>query len=210
MSTDSARILATRWRDCFVDLSLDAPEGVFAALIERYSEPHRAYHTVQHIADCFQQFDDAKGDMNSRGAVGLALWFHDAIYEPRAPDNERKSAQWARAVLEAAGASSLLVTTVENLILATQHDAEPKEHDARIVVDIDLSILGAPEDRYRQYESQIRHEYAWVEDAAFRQGRIAVLRHFFDRPQIYSTERFRAQLEKRARQNIEREMRSLS
>jgi predicted metal-dependent HD superfamily phosphohydrolase len=177
--------------------------------VERYSEPHRAYHTLQHIGECFAQFDRVH-DARAPGEVGLALWFHDAIYDPRASDNEARSAQWARAVLGESGARTTVIEAVERLILATQHDATPQDHDAQIVVDIDLSILGADADRFQEYEDQVRREYEWIEEEAFRRGRTNVLRSFLDRPFIYSTDDFRARLETRARSNLARSIAALS
>lgn len=165
------------WDRCFDQLSICVPNGVFELLIARYSEPHRAYHTLQHIGECFEQLDSVRG-LYSAGAVGLALWFHDAIYDPRASDNERRSAQWAREVLKDVGLANATIDAVECMILATRHEAVPVDHDAQIVVDIDLSILGADEGRYREYEYQIGKEYSWVEDSVFRRGRIDVLQHF--------------------------------
>jgi predicted metal-dependent HD superfamily phosphohydrolase len=203
------RALRKQWDECFENLALRAPEGAFESLVERYSESHRAYHTLQHIGECFAQFEHVH-DARSPGEVGLALWFHDAIYDPRASDNEARSARWAHAVLIESGATTAVIEAVDRLVLATQHDAMPQEHDAKIVVDIDLSILGADESRYREYEVQIRREYEWVEEDAFRRGRIKVLQSFLNRPFIYSTDHFRALLETVARRNLKHEIEGLS
>jgi len=203
------RALGKQWDRCFETLSLRAPAGAFESLVERYSEPHRAYHTLQHIGECFAQFDRVH-DAHAPGEVGLALWFHDAIYDTHASDNEARSAEWARAVLDEAGAPATTIEAVERLILATQHDVTPQDHDAQIVVDIDLSILGADADRFQEYEVQVRREYAWVDDDAFRHGRTKVLRSFLERPFIYSTADFRARFEARARSNLAGSIAALS
>jgi len=93
--------------------------------------------------------------------------------------------------------------------MATRHNAVPEEHDDKIVVDIDLSILGAGEARFDEYENQIRQEYAWVDEVFFGQARAAVLRSFLNRRFIYSTEDFRSRLELRARHNLTTSMRRL-
>lgn len=203
------RLLRNHWDWCFETLSLRAPDGVFETLVARYSEAHRAYHTLQHIEECFAQFDRVHG-ARAPGEVGLALWFHDAIYDPRASDNEARSAEWARAVLVESGAPATTIEAVERLILATQHDATPQDHDAQIVVDIDLSILGADENRFQEYEVQVRREYQWVEENAFRRGRTDVLQAFLNRPFIYSTADFRARLGASARSNLTRSIAALS
>ena len=64
------RELREQWGRCFGILSLRPPEGTFESLAKRYSEPQRAYHTLQHISECFEQFDRIR-DADSAGAVGL-------------------------------------------------------------------------------------------------------------------------------------------
>lgn len=202
-------VLREHWDECFAALSLRAPAGVLESLVARYSEPHRAYHTLQHIGECFDQFS-AMRNVDAPGQVGLALWFHDAIYDTHASDNEAKSAQLARTILAKAGAPESTIESIERLIMATKHDAVPEGRDAQILVDIDLSILGADPQRYREYEVQIRREYDWVEEIAFRNGRIRALQNFLDRSFIYSTADFRDRLEAPARSNLAREIASLA
>ncbi|HYM18001.1 MAG TPA: hypothetical protein VEU06_05510, partial [Micropepsaceae bacterium] len=115
-----------------------------------------------------------------------------------------------RAVLAQSGAIEATMDSIERLILATQHNAIPQGQDAEIVVYIDLSILGADESRYREYQLQIRREFGWVEEKAFRLGRSHVLQSFLDRPFIYSRPDFRSRLEGKARANLAREMADLA
>lgn len=96
------------------------------------------------------------------------------------------------------------------MILATKHDALPEFADAQRLVDIDLSILGAPPPRFDQYEGQVRLEYAWVNDVAFKAGRSKILKQFLDRPSIYGMDLFRDQLEQRARDNLARSIAALN
>src|SRR5262249_27241910 len=163
-----------------------------------YGEPHRAYHTLRHLEECFAWFERVRGLARNPGEVALALFFHDAIYDPRAHDNEAKSAALAASVLRRCGASAA-EPAVRKLILATKHDAVPDEWDACLLVDIDLSILGAGRDRFDEYESQVRREYAWVAEPDFRSGRRAILQAFLARPFVYATAFFRQQLEAAAR-----------
>jgi predicted metal-dependent HD superfamily phosphohydrolase len=197
------------WQESFRALSLDPPMPAFAELVERYSEPQRAYHTLQHIAECFDRLDEA-GDVADRAVIALALFFHDVIYDPRAKDNEEQSAAWATRIMRAAGALPDIETRVSDLILATKHDHVPTEPSAQLIVDIDLWILGAEGARYDVYEGQIRREYAFVPEEAFRLGRAAILRKFLERPTIFSTAQYRERYEARARANLARSLRALS
>jgi len=166
-------------------------------------------HTLQHLQECFAGLESARHLAERPAEVELALWFHDAIYDTRARDNEEASARWAEAALVAAGASHLAASRVRELVLFTKHDAVPVGADASVLVDIDLSILGAAESRFAEYEQQVRQEYVWVPELAYRQGRAQVLSSFLGRSCIYSTALFRERLEVRARSNLERSLREL-
>jgi predicted metal-dependent HD superfamily phosphohydrolase len=144
------------------------------------------------------------------GAVQLALWFHDAIYDTHRSSNEEESARWACETLAAAGAEPAMKDRVRSFILATKHDAAPVAPDARLTVDIDLSILGAPVARFDEYESQIRREYAWVPERVYAAERAKILRGFLARAAIYGTAFFANALEGQARSNLERSLSRLN
>jgi predicted metal-dependent HD superfamily phosphohydrolase len=196
--------LGRRWRTTWSDLGLEAPAGAFEDLLARYSEPHRAYHTGRHLLECFEQFEPARALAADPGSVQLALWFHDAVYDPRGSTNEEESARLARDALARAGAAAAVQDRVEASILATRHRAAPGSADAMLTVDVDLSILGAPVARFEEYESQIRDEYAWVPEAIYAVERTKILRGFLARDRIYATDWFRDALEARARANLHR------
>jgi predicted metal-dependent HD superfamily phosphohydrolase len=204
--------LYPRWETLWQQISTEKAIGyaVFNELITCYSELHRAYHNLQHIADCLSQFDQFCVHFKpiSPLILELVIWSHDVLYDPRAKDNEAKSAQWmiARLPQESTIDTSLLT----ELILATEHKNPPETPDAQLLVDIDLSILGSEPARFDAYEQQIREEYAFVPDDKFCTGRTAVLRHFLSRPTIYNTPFFRERHEKIARANLERSIAKLT
>jgi predicted metal-dependent HD superfamily phosphohydrolase len=199
-----------RWNQTWSYLGAVAPEGLLADLVARYSELHRFYHTLQHLRECFSMLEPASHLASRIGEVQLALWFHDAVYDTRAQDNEEQSAHWAEKSLVTGGAVSDAAARVRDLVLATKHHAVPQEEDAKLVVDIDLSILGAAEPRFAEYERQVRQEYGWVSEEAFRQGRARVLASFLDRSSIYGTAWFAARLEEQARKNLSRSLKELA
>jgi predicted metal-dependent HD superfamily phosphohydrolase len=138
------------------------------------------------------------------------LLYHDAIYDTRASDNEQRSAELALSVIdEYCVVDSLVGDRIESLILATRHSAMPNSQDEQLLVDIDLSILGASQQRFDEYEQQVRREYAWVEDAMFRRERGRILHQFLERPALYGTSFFRDRLEDRARANLQRSLAQL-
>src|SRR3954466_1141667 len=68
---------------------------VFDILAAAYSAPARHYHNLEHLAEMFGVADRLALETDDPGAVRLAVWFHDAVYDPRANDNEARSAELA-------------------------------------------------------------------------------------------------------------------
>jgi predicted metal-dependent HD superfamily phosphohydrolase len=137
-------------------------------------------------------------------AVELALWFHDAIYDPQAKDNEERSAAWCVDFARAAGIAPDVVARAERCILATRHRHVPEHDDERLTVAIDLAILGETPERFRAYDRQIRREYAWVPMETYRRERARVLRGFLERPVIYPHPWWERRYGRQARINLRR------
>jgi predicted metal-dependent HD superfamily phosphohydrolase len=194
------------WDATWSELRLSPPPGLYARVTGRYLEPHRAYHTLRHLEECFALFDTARPMCMNAGEVLFALWLHDAVYLPKSRDSEEASARWAEKILNEAGASSDVIRRVRELILATKHDASPPSADAGVLVDIDLAILASDAARFEQYETQVRQEYAHVPDIVFRMGRAKILKQFLARPWIYTTSYFRERFERNARDNLSRSL----
>jgi predicted metal-dependent HD superfamily phosphohydrolase len=195
----------SNWLATWKGLGVDAPAaGLYEELVARYAAPERHYHTLRHLDECFARFAESRQLAEHAHEIELALWFHDGIYDVRRQDNELRSAAWAEVVSLGAGLPQHVATRVRELILATKHDALPDSADSRLLVDIDLAILGAPVERFDEYERQVRQEYAWVPDALFRDKRREILEAFLARPHIFSTDYFRSRYEAQARANLER------
>jgi len=187
-----------------------ASGGLMNQLVAAWGERHRHYHTLQHLRECLAHFEAASMLARRPPEVELAIWFHDAVYDPRRDDNEARSADWARASVLAAGCAADMSDRIASLVLATRtHVAAQDDPDTNLLLDIDLAILGSSYSRFDEYEAQVRREYAHVPEAEFRSGRAKVLRSFLDRPRIYATDAFRDALEPRARENLQRSLLSL-
>jgi predicted metal-dependent HD superfamily phosphohydrolase len=202
-------------RTAFVHLL--APLGVAAAAADRafdrlaaaYQEPHRRYHTLEHVAETLAVVDRLRDQGVDPIAVPLAVWYHDAVYDPRAHDNEGRSADLAREALAALGVAEPLALKVEALVRATAHLAgneAPADFDTTVLLDADLAILGSDATRYARYAAAVREEYAFVPDDAYRGGRAAVLERFLARPRIYRTDLLHSDCEEAARRNLRAEI----
>jgi len=149
-----------------------------------YSEPHRHYHNCQHIADCLHEFDQVRQLATAPLAVELAIWFHDAVCDPHAADNEERSAELAKDWMGKFGATAALTGSVWQLILATKNHDAWLHPDAPLLMDVDLSILGQAAEKFLKYEAQIRMEYEWVPENIFATKRAEILERFLARKRI--------------------------
>lgn len=196
-----------RWQTVWRQLgAASADEDLYHQLVACYSEPHRSYHTIQHLNECFIHLENVRSLAEHPEEVELALWFHDAIYDTTKKDNEQRSAEWARESALAAGVPDEKAERIYELIMTTMHHAVPVGRDAEVLVDIDLAILGAEAARFDEYEIQVREEYSWVPETLYRAARGKVLEEFTGREWIYSTAPFRSEFEARARENISRSL----
>lgn len=170
---------------------------VWKQLTALYGEPIRSYHNLHHVEAMLIHLEDA-----DPGNVGmeLAIWFHDVIYDPRARDNEARSAAFFE---DSFGQflSSRLQDEVSRLILATDHSQERSgRKDEDLMRDIDLLILAASPADYLNYCQAIRLEYSHVPETDFALGRRSILMKFLDSP-IFHSPGFAARNED-ARRNI--------
>lgn len=200
-------------RDRFVELAVRlgadpaAAGGVFDGLVvPRHAEPHRRYHVLPHVVACLEVLDRHAKRAPDRDAIDLALWFHDAVYDPLARDNEELSAALLLQIASRLGLRRDVAQAAAEIVIATKHGAELAEPSeaCRYALDADLSILGEERPTFEAYEAAIRDEYAMVPDDAFRRGRLAILEGFLARPAIYRTPELRAAFEARARENLGR------
>ena len=203
---DHAQSWQQLWRAFGVQ---QADPKLLAQALARWAEPHRKYHSTEHLNACLQHFDRLQSAAERPHEVLMALWFHDAIYDIGGTDNEQRSADWARTALLAAGVEPAAAQRVFDLIMVTRHDNPPHSRDAEVLLDMDLAILGQPPHVFARYESQIAEEFAAVPITQRRLRRSAILQHFLDRPRIYHTQLFHSLYEAQARANLARSIKAL-
>lgn len=202
---------ADRFRRVWIQLAAAGDSEVIARdLLTRWSEPHRYYHNLNHLDSCIAGLDAHRGMADDGPSIEAALWFHDAVYDPRAPDNEIRSAALAGEVLKRANVSPGRVDRIEKLILATRTHESDGSADTALLLDLDLAILGASPESYTRYAEAIRQEYAWVAEAEYRHKRVAVLERFLNRTALFLTPAFHQRYETQARQNLAAEIASLA
>lgn len=208
--TPDADLFARSWAAAWTGLRA-AGDGhaLRDALLDAWALPARRYHTREHLAECLAGAEAFAALAERPAEVAMALWFHDAVYLPRAPDNEARSAEWAVRALGEASVDAQAVQRIAAHVMATRHDAVPEAGDAALVVDLDLAILAAEPARFDAYERQVRDEYRWVPGPLFRRKRREILQALLARPALYATPALHARYEAPARANLARSLAAL-
>ena len=157
----------------------------WAAVLDAWSQPHRRYHDLTHLAAVLGIAGELAQHAADPGAVALAAWYHDVVYDPLRADNEEVSAGRARAGLRGL-VDEATVAEVERLVLLTAgHDAGPADANGAVLCDADLAVLASPPQAYAGYASAVREEYRHFSDEDFTAGRIAVLEQLLALPALY-------------------------
>jgi predicted metal-dependent HD superfamily phosphohydrolase len=133
----------------------------------------------------------------------LALWYHDAVYEPQKHDCEERSAE-----LLSEDAASMIsrdrALAAAACIRATAYlaDVEPSGPAAELVVDVDRSILGRDPIRFMEFEYGVAEEYASTPSTRYFLERGRFLAALLASPSVFHTSCFRERFEARARANL--------
>lgn len=170
-----------------------------------YSSPLRRYHNLQHLQymiDCLYEVSDTPDTV-----LGLAIIYHDLVYNTLRKDNEERSAHIGTMRMKEFLSEADQARLSQYILATKSHEAGDELQS--LLIDIDLTILGKPFEEYRQYSRQIRVEYIWCPSFLYTKGRVKVLEHFLNRDFIYQTAYFRNKCEKQARENISLEIESL-
>ena len=186
------------------------PSSRVSKLRQRYAESHRAYHNQAHIDSMLKSLIAEADLVTDADTMALAIWYHDAIYEPGASDNEIRSADLLASEMEGVASSSMIVTA-EAMILATANHhipvnfPEASRGDLAIFLDFDMAVLGSPPAEYDCYEAGIAAEFIPVYGPAeFSTGRANFLRDMLSRDRLFYTDRIHQRLDAAARSNLKR------
>ena len=199
-----------------------AAQQVLERLQARWVEPHRRYHGERHLLAVLDALQFERRDWKSWHLAALAAFFHDAVYDPQAADNEERSAELLRqesaALVKIEWFSDDEIDRAAQLVLATKHPFDdPRvirfdQEAAERLIDADFAVFASHAEDYRAYVAAVRDEYSFVPDDAFRAGRLQFLQGlsaavdkrgcFFRRAQPIE--------EQQARENLRNEIAELS
>lgn len=199
MMNNAFYFLQKQWQSLWQGDNYDV---LFDTLVAHYTKSHRHYHNLTHLHECFIHFDNVKNKLQHPKVVALALFYHDVIYEPNSHTNEIDSANFAKTALMGK-ISQDDVDKICAYIVATQHHQNTLRFtDLDYLLDMDLAILGADKGRFDEYNTQIRQEYAWVDDTLYHTKRRQVLQRFYQQSPLFITPYFYNLLETQAKHNL--------
>lgn len=192
------------WRRCLREGARDDGSAIYQRLIDAYREPQRHYHTLSHIEQCLDMFDACRPLAQDPDSLELAVWFHDAIFEPDRPDNEKRSAELYLELSRGVHDDERR-RLVERLIMATLHDGNSLDDaDAVYMVDIDLSSFGLSWENFLEDSRNLRRESARLSDADYYRKKKNFQACLLAKERFYLSDFFADRLERQARANLER------
>lgn len=190
-------------------ISAEIAERWFSNITWGYATPAaHYYHGIDHVWSCLRTFDKVRHLAEHPDIIELAIWFHDIIYIPGKTDNEEMSAKKADQFIEHVKVLVPWKEKLFRLILATKHTGAQLEPDEKIIVDVDLSILGSNLTRYGIYANGIWREYKPVvpDKFVYSEHRKKFLEDMLAKAYIYNTDWFRERFEYVARSNMNHEI----
>lgn len=179
-------------------------------IMVNYNHPQRFYHTLTHLRNLFSILELKKNEIVDWEVVQFAVFYHDIVFDVSRSDNEEQSAVWAERVMQSLEIDPQRIDRCKRHILATKGHGIDIDPDTNLFTDADLSILGSDSETYEKYSNQIRQEYIQYDDNTYNTGRKKILETFLRSQFIYKTEAFKMKFEEQARENIEREFKTLS
>ncbi len=189
-------------------------EAAALRLLARWNEPERSYHGVAHLVDLLQHVDELKQETHNLDAVRLAAWYHGAVFDAaesaayarRGGEDEAASAELARAELSALGVPEPAVSAVATMVAGlARHSAPGDGGDSAVLSDADLAILASDPQRYRQYLTKVREEYAHIPAHDYLAARKAIVGRLLSRSPLYTSPLGRG-WERQARENLTAEL----
>ncbi|MFK7810589.1 MAG: hypothetical protein AB8F74_22470 [Saprospiraceae bacterium] len=208
------KTIEQHWQSCIHSFTNDESlsNQLFEEIQKKYSQKSRAYHNLTHLKTMLDLSDDFEARLEDTALLRFSIFYHDLIYNSMRKDNELKSAERAKEVLEMLDCDPSRTNRCYHQILLTKvHQSTSIDKiDEKLLLDFDLEILSRDWKQYEIYTQQIRKEYWMYPKPLYRKGRRDAMKHFLEREYIYQTEAFRDTKEELARANILKEIDSLS
>lgn len=152
-------------------------DKVFAA----YCQPHRYFHTLQHLLSICESIREASWDDEIMASqLLITALFHDVVWYPQDHDSEDKSIEAFDFIMSRLGnpLPTKVADLVKQTIKATETQDTPTEMAARFhQYDCQVIIRGNYVDLL-EYEFQIFREFQYLNMVDYRKGRSAFFQRF--------------------------------
>ena len=191
-------------------------------VVKRYSVKNRYYHNLEHIYSMCDYWEMYKHKFEYPNYVFYAIIYHDIIYKTRPgymSSSEQMSAmyffyevfdkKWFNLNSGFGSYIMLLIESTEHVNRSKTRMPSMKNSEVKLLLDIDLSIIGSSEEEYNTYCKNIRKEYNFYPNFLYNKGRLDVLQELLKREKIFLTKEF-SKFEKKARINIQNEINLLT
>tara|TARA_Y100001970_G_scaffold247263_1_gene315886 strand:- start:88 stop:729 length:642 start_codon:yes stop_codon:yes gene_type:complete len=201
-----------RWFDlCYRNhIQINEAVSMCNELIDAYNEPHRYYHTMNHVYSCLNLLDGLPVTGEIKDMLEFATWFHDLIYNAASETNEQESATLAYDWLENRNVSYAQEVKRMIELSADYISVQSVNETEKIFQDLDLAILGSSKVTYQEYATNIRKEYKHMSDEEFNAGRASFIAKIIEKKTIFQTEAFHDLFEETARENMRNELEQLT
>lgn len=195
----------------------EAIEEVGQVLLGRWSDEHRHFHNLRHLAAVLHRVDQLAEETHEPDLVRLGAWYHGAVFSSEKKvaeaaeggEQSTASANLARDELTALGVPQRAADRVAALVNAiVRHAPDPADFDAAVLNDADLAMLAAEPQRYKEYKSAVRAEYAHIPTDVYLKARIRVIERLLARTSLFLSP-MGAAWEEPARQNLDMELHRL-
>lgn len=192
-------------------------EEVGQALLDRWSDEHRHFHNLRHLAAVLHRVDQLAEETHEPDLVRLAAWYHGAVFNAekkmaeasQGGEQSTASATLAHDELTGLGVPERAADRVAALVNAiVRHAPDPADFDAAVLNDADLAMLAAEPQRYKEYKAAVRAEYAHIPTDVYLQARIRVVERLLARRSLFLSP-MGAAWEEPARQNLDMELHRL-
>lgn len=153
----------------------------FNKIQQSWTEPHRFYHTEQHLAKLLRGIEEIyqkkEITQEERKILLLAAYYHDIVYDPTKTDNEEKSVEVFLADVQSMTHADH-ITRVKTIILDTKNH-QPQDKLSKVFSELDMRVVTHSDfSELLQWEQQIFKEYQHLDYDLYRMGRLHLLRQF--------------------------------
>jgi predicted metal-dependent HD superfamily phosphohydrolase len=145
-------------------------------VISKYSEPHRFWHTVEHLYKLLdginELYENKKINQTDFNYLNISTIFHDIVYDTRKNDNEEKSVKYMLSKY-----NNIInddVKIIIDIILSTKTHISNNKLCQKFI-KLDTQILDSQFIDMLDWENKIYEEYKWVGLKIYKKKRVEFL-----------------------------------